>query len=67
MMAIAEVDLAARAAIDPFVKRLYHGHKQGASGDALLVLNPGWMRYGRTGTTHGSPYVYDTDKYIGSR
>ena len=60
MMAIAEVDLAARAAIDPLVKRLYHGHKQGASGDVLLVLNPGWMRYGRTGTTHGSPYVYDT-------
>ena len=60
LMAVAEVDLAAKAAINPIIERLYHGHKQGSSGDILLVLNPGWMKYGRTGTTHGSPFVYDT-------
>jgi arylsulfatase A-like enzyme len=30
------------------------------SGDVLVVLEPGWIEYGRTGTTHGSGYTYDT-------
>ena len=51
---------ASRAAVDPIVMNLYRGHKQGDCGDVLLVLNPGWMNYGRTGTTHGSPFAYDT-------
>ena len=60
LMAIPEYDLALKASIDPIVERIYHGHSQGSSGDVMLVLNPGWMTYGRTGTTHGSPFPYDT-------
>ena len=60
LMAVAEEDLASRASVDPIIENLYRGHLQGKSGDILLVLNPGWMKYGRTGTTHGSPFPYDT-------
>lgn len=30
------------------------------SGDIILNFEPGWIEYGKTGTTHGSPYSYDT-------
>ena len=30
------------------------------SGDVLLVLKPGFISYGKTGSTHGSPQIYDT-------
>lgn len=60
LMAVGAHDLASRAAVDPIVMNLYRGHKQGDCGDVILVLNPGWMNYGRTGTTHGSPFAYDT-------
>ncbi len=30
------------------------------SGDVLYWLDPQWMRTRRSGTTHGSPYSYDT-------
>jgi arylsulfatase A-like enzyme len=60
MQSIPAVDLPTIAAIDPIALCIYNGHKPGTSGDVLLVLNPGWMQYGRTGTTHGSPFAYDT-------
>ena len=31
-----------------------------ASGDVVVMLKPGYLEYGRTGTSHGSPYAYDT-------
>lgn len=30
------------------------------SGDLLLVMKPQWIGRGRVGTTHGTPYNYDT-------
>ena len=33
-------------------------HKR--SGDVVLILEPGLIEYGATGTTHGSAYTYDT-------
>lgn len=30
------------------------------AGDVVWILESGWMRYAKTGTTHGSPYAYDT-------
>ena len=37
------------------------GFHQKRSGDIVFVLDPGWMEaYSVQGTTHGSPYVYDT-------
>ncbi|MFT4679487.1 MAG: putative AlkP superfamily pyrophosphatase or phosphodiesterase [Litorivivens sp.] len=36
------------------------GYMAKRSGDVMVVTNPGWITYGRTGTTHGSPFAYDT-------
>ena len=30
------------------------------SGDVSVILSPSWMDFMATGTTHGSPYAYDT-------
>lgn len=38
-----------------------NGYNQKRSGDVIVILQPGWMKYStRTGTSHGSPYAYDT-------
>lgn len=39
---------------------LQNGYHQKRSGDVLLVLKPGFISYGTTGSTHGSPQIYDT-------
>ncbi|QOI98733.1 MAG: alkaline phosphatase family protein [Flammeovirgaceae bacterium] len=37
------------------------GYHEKRSGDIITILEPGWLEQGRvTGTTHGSPYSYDT-------
>ena len=58
--AVAACDAPAVAANDPVVARLVRGHRPGHSGDVFLVPQPGWIDYGRTGTTHGSAYPQDT-------
>jgi len=40
--------------------RVQLGFHQRLSGDVIYNLLPGWLEYGMTGTTHGSPYTYDT-------
>ena len=39
---------------------LQNGYNQKRSGDVLLVLKPGTITYSKTGSTHGSPQIYDT-------
>lgn len=45
---------------------LQKGYNQKRSGDVFLILNPSWLPVGRItprtvrGTSHGSPYNYDT-------
>jgi predicted AlkP superfamily pyrophosphatase or phosphodiesterase len=39
---------------------LYRGWNPKQSGDVILLTEPGWMNYGTKGTTHGSPWTYDT-------
>ena len=39
---------------------LQNGYNQKRSGDILMVLKPGTISYGVTGSTHGSPQIYDT-------
>ncbi len=40
-----------------FVKKGFHPKR---SGDLAFTLLPGWANYGKTGSTHGSSYAYDT-------
>jgi predicted AlkP superfamily pyrophosphatase or phosphodiesterase len=42
----------------PYV--LQNGYNQKRSGDILIVLDPGVISYSKTGSTHGSPQIYDT-------
>jgi predicted AlkP superfamily phosphohydrolase/phosphomutase len=42
----------------PYILQNGYNHKR--SGDVLLVLDPNVIYYPRTGSTHGSPYIYDT-------
>ncbi len=39
---------------------LQNGYNQKRSGDILIVLKPAMVVYSRTGSTHGSPQIYDT-------
>ncbi|MGB5435960.1 MAG: alkaline phosphatase PafA [Maribacter sp.] len=39
---------------------LQNGYNQKRSGDVLMVLKPGMVSYPKTGSTHGSPQIYDT-------
>lgn len=39
---------------------LYNGWNMKESGDVMLLTEPGWMNYGAKGTSHGSPWAYDT-------
>jgi predicted AlkP superfamily pyrophosphatase or phosphodiesterase len=45
---------------DPILNRIRLGFSSKWSGDVIYVLNPDYMEYGRQGTTHGSPFIYDT-------
>ncbi|HET8736639.1 MAG TPA: alkaline phosphatase PafA [Pricia sp.] len=39
---------------------IQNGHHQKRSGDVIVVLSPGYVSSSGTGSTHGSPYNYDT-------
>ena len=39
---------------------IQNGYNQKRSGDVIINFEPGWMEHEKTGTTHGSPYDYDT-------
>jgi predicted AlkP superfamily pyrophosphatase or phosphodiesterase len=41
------------------IASLQKGYNQKRSGDVLLILDPAWIEYSHTGTTHGSGYTYD--------
>jgi len=39
---------------------IQNGYNQKRSGDVIVVLSPDYVSYRDTGSTHGSPYSYDT-------
>src|SRR5690606_22462420 len=41
-------------------RRIARSFDPKVSGDVMIVADPFWMSGGGTGTTHGSPYTYDT-------
>jgi predicted AlkP superfamily pyrophosphatase or phosphodiesterase len=38
-----------------------NGYDPTQNGDMYFVYKPGYIEYGATGTSHGSPYTYDTN------
>jgi arylsulfatase A-like enzyme len=51
--------LAGYAAADRFDERVIRSHHPQRSGDLEVLLDPFWIR-SRSGTTHGTPYHYDS-------
>ncbi|MCM4168467.1 Alkaline phosphatase PafA [Arenibacter antarcticus] len=39
---------------------IQNGYNQKRSGDILIVYDPSAISYNKTGSTHGSPWIYDT-------
>jgi len=37
-----------------------NGHNAKRSGDIIFTMQPAYISYSRTGSTHGSPHIYDT-------
>jgi predicted AlkP superfamily pyrophosphatase or phosphodiesterase len=44
----------------PIMQMAQLGFSQKMNGDVIYILDPNYMQYGMMGTTHGSPYVYDS-------
>jgi len=44
---------------DFIAKKIRNGYYPGRSGDVIINLLPQYIIYGKTGTTHGAPYIYD--------
>lgn len=42
------------------VSLIQRGMNHNRSGDVAIIWENGWIEYGSRGTTHGSPYSYDT-------
>lgn len=60
LMAFNGSDLDRISGKSTIADKVQLGYNQRLSGDIIYVLQPGWMEYGMQGTTHGSPYTYDT-------
>jgi arylsulfatase A-like enzyme len=58
--ALAAHDLMSKEYTDGVRNKIMNGFHPKRSGDVMVVIMPGWIEYGRTGTTHGSPFPYDT-------
>jgi len=45
---------------NPMLQFVANGYDPKQNGELVLLFKPGFMEYSSTGTTHGSPYSYDT-------
>lgn len=53
-------DLRSASFFEGAEANVQRGWNAKASGDVMVMLKPGFLEYSRTGTSHGSPYAYDT-------
>lgn len=59
-MSFTASDLAQFRGGDQVKSMIQNGFDTQRSGDVIYVLKPGYIEYGMTGTTHGSPFAYDS-------
>jgi predicted AlkP superfamily pyrophosphatase or phosphodiesterase len=52
--------IASSQSNDVALSRIYMGFNDVRSGDVILNYLPAYLDYGKTGTTHGAAYSYDT-------
>lgn len=55
-----EEEILAGSSVDEYLNRIHRGFDVKQNGQLVVLYNPGYMEYKAVGTTHGSPYSYDT-------
>lgn len=45
---------------DSYLQAIQRGYDPKQNGELIILLKPAYVEYSTTGTTHGSPYSYDT-------
>lgn len=55
-----EEEVLANSGNDYYLKAVAKGYDPVQNGELVLLFKPAYVEYAATGTTHGSPYSYDT-------
>lgn len=55
-----EEEILASSGGDPLLDFIFKGYDPTQNGDLYFAYKPGYLDYSSTGTSHGSPYTYDT-------
>ncbi len=55
-----EAEILAGSSSDQLLPYVAKGYDPMQNGEIYFVYKPGYVEYSATGTTHGSPYTYDT-------
>jgi len=55
-----EEDILASTGNDFYLNFIANGYDVTQNGDLVVLDKPGYIEYGATGTSHGTPYAYDT-------
>ena len=56
-----EEEILASSGNDPILSFVSNGYDPTQNGELYFVYKPGYIEYSATGTSHGSPYTYDTN------
>ena len=56
----SEEDILASTGADYYLNFIANGYDATQNGDLVVLDKPGFIEYGATGTSHGTPYAYDT-------
>ena len=55
-----EEEILANSGTDFYLNAIAKGYDATQDGDLVILDKPGYIEYGATGTSHGTPYSYDT-------
>ena len=55
-----EEEIEASSGADYYLNFIAKGYDPSQNGDLVILNKPGYIEYGTTGTSHGTPYSYDT-------
>ncbi len=56
----SEEDILASSGTDYYLQMIANGYDPKQNGDLVILDKPGYIEYQGTGTSHGTPYSYDT-------
>ncbi|MDI9310715.1 MAG: alkaline phosphatase family protein [Limnohabitans sp.] len=56
----SEEEILANSGADYYLNMIAQGYDATQDGDLIILDKPGYIEYGAVGTSHGTPYAYDT-------